>query len=198
MVEVNRPDRQARRLRGKSDPLDAESAARRLSAATQHVLPKDSATVVESIRVLRVARAGAVTARSAALNQLEDIDTASAGLAWRLGRPPAMTAEQIRQARAILTRPEETVSSVARLLGVTVYKYLPELSDTAAGSIPPPTRRRHSRGQRQATTRILACSRGSVRSRSIRSPAPTSPSPTAQACHRIQRAVSARCGYWFN
>ncbi|WP_431972641.1 helix-turn-helix domain-containing protein [Nocardia sp. bgisy134] len=42
-----------------------------------------------------------------------------------------MTAEQIRQARAILTRPEETVSSVARLLGVsrsTVYKYLPELT----------------------------------------------------------------------
>ncbi|MEU7769338.1 recombinase family protein [Nocardia sp. NPDC049190] len=37
----------------------------------------------------------------------------------RLGRPPAMTAEQIRQARAILTRPEETVSSVARLLGVS-------------------------------------------------------------------------------
>ncbi|WP_329414749.1 recombinase family protein [Nocardia vinacea] len=48
----------------------------------------------------------------------------------RLGRPPAMTAEQIRQARAILTRPEETVSSVARLLGVsrgTLYKYIPEL-----------------------------------------------------------------------
>ncbi|MFQ6329667.1 recombinase family protein [Nocardia sp. CWNU-33] len=48
----------------------------------------------------------------------------------RLGRPPAMTAEQIRQARAILTRPEETVSSVARLLGVsrgTLYKNIPEL-----------------------------------------------------------------------
>jgi DNA invertase Pin-like site-specific DNA recombinase len=51
-----------------------------------------------------------------------------------LGRPPAMTTEQIRQARAILTRPEETVSSVARLLGVsrsTIYKYLPELTTRA-------------------------------------------------------------------
>jgi DNA invertase Pin-like site-specific DNA recombinase len=50
----------------------------------------------------------------------------------RLGRPPAMTAEQIRQARAILTRPEETVSSVARLLGVsrsTIYNYLPQLTE---------------------------------------------------------------------
>ncbi|WP_372509777.1 helix-turn-helix domain-containing protein [Nocardia amikacinitolerans] len=41
-----------------------------------------------------------------------------------------MTAEQIRQARAVLSRPEESVSSVARLLGVsrsTIYKHLPEL-----------------------------------------------------------------------
>ncbi|WP_084497181.1 recombinase family protein [Nocardia amamiensis] len=48
----------------------------------------------------------------------------------RLGRPPAMNAEQIRQARAMLTQPEESVSSIARLLGVsrsTLYKYVPEL-----------------------------------------------------------------------
>jgi DNA invertase Pin-like site-specific DNA recombinase len=59
----------------------------------------------------------------------EGLDAARAR-GQRLGRPPAMTAEQIRQARAILTRPEETVSSVARLLGVsrsTIYKYVPEL-----------------------------------------------------------------------
>ncbi|MFE3028374.1 recombinase family protein [Nocardia tengchongensis] len=48
----------------------------------------------------------------------------------RLGRPPAMTEEQIRQARGLLTRPDETVSSIARLLGVsrsTIYKYIPEI-----------------------------------------------------------------------
>jgi transposase len=33
VVEVNRPDRQARRRRGKSDPLDAEAAARAVQAA---------------------------------------------------------------------------------------------------------------------------------------------------------------------
>ncbi|WP_243655147.1 recombinase family protein [Nocardia alba] len=64
----------------------------------------------------------------------------------RLGRSPAMTAEQIRQARATLTRPEETVSSVARLLGVsrsTIYKYLPEIGpihiDTAKSGFSPST-----------------------------------------------------------
>ncbi|MFF0637560.1 helix-turn-helix domain-containing protein [Nocardia sp. NPDC004151] len=49
----------------------------------------------------------------------------------RLGRPPAMNAEQIRQARAMLARPDESVSCIARLLGVsrsTLYKYVPELT----------------------------------------------------------------------
>ncbi|MDL4818663.1 recombinase family protein [Actinomadura opuntiae] len=47
----------------------------------------------------------------------------------RLGRPPALTPDQVHQARALLTRPEESVTSIARLLGVsrsTPYKYVPE------------------------------------------------------------------------
>ena len=58
----------------------------------------------------------------------------------RIGRPPSMTAEQVRHARALLERPDNTVSSIARLLGVsrsTIYKYLPELS---AGGRPRPVR----------------------------------------------------------
>jgi DNA invertase Pin-like site-specific DNA recombinase len=46
----------------------------------------------------------------------------------RLGRPPALTPEQLREVRALLLRPEHTISSVARTLGVsrsTIYKYLP-------------------------------------------------------------------------
>ena len=42
-----------------------------------------------------------------------------------------MTAEQIRLARDLLTRPDNTVSSIARLLGVsraTIYKCVPELT----------------------------------------------------------------------
>jgi DNA invertase Pin-like site-specific DNA recombinase len=51
----------------------------------------------------------------------------------RLGRPPAMTPEQISHARDLLTTPKNTVSSIARLLGVsrsTIYKYVPELTDS--------------------------------------------------------------------
>ncbi|WP_229324381.1 helix-turn-helix domain-containing protein [Streptomyces sp. UNOC14_S4] len=59
----------------------------------------------------------------------EGLDVARAHGA-RLGRPPAVTGEQIRHACDPLTRPENTVPSIARLLGVsrnTVYKYVPEL-----------------------------------------------------------------------
>jgi DNA invertase Pin-like site-specific DNA recombinase len=49
----------------------------------------------------------------------------------RLGRPPAMTEEQIRHARAMLADPEASITSIAKLLGVsrmTIYKYVPELA----------------------------------------------------------------------
>ncbi|WP_433227928.1 helix-turn-helix domain-containing protein [Actinomadura formosensis] len=62
----------------------------------------------------------------------------------RLGRPPAMTEEQIRNARDLLTRPEDTVSSIARLLGVsrsTIYKYVPELTTGSRRAVEVPTTR---------------------------------------------------------
>jgi DNA invertase Pin-like site-specific DNA recombinase len=49
----------------------------------------------------------------------------------RLGRPPAMTPEQVRHARALLAQPDATIASIAWLLGVsraTIYKYVPELT----------------------------------------------------------------------
>lgn len=49
----------------------------------------------------------------------------------RLGRPPALNAEQISHARQLLTQPENSVAAIARLLGVsrsTLYKHLPELT----------------------------------------------------------------------
>jgi transposase len=75
VIEVNRPDRRTRRQRGKSDPIDAEAAARAVRAGEATAIPKDRTGIVEAIRVLRVTRAGAVKARTAALNQLKDLIT---------------------------------------------------------------------------------------------------------------------------
>lgn len=70
VVEVDRPDRKTRRQSGKSDPIDAEAAARAVLAGTARAMPKDRAGLVESIRVLRSARAGALKAETAAINCL--------------------------------------------------------------------------------------------------------------------------------
>ncbi len=70
----------------------------------------------------------------------EGLDAARARGAC-LGRPSAMTAEQIRHARDLLTRPDNTVSSIARLLGVsraTIYKYVPEVTTGRATAALPP------------------------------------------------------------
>lgn len=70
VVEVDRPDRSARRRQGKNDDLDAICAARAVLAGRASGTPKTRTGAVEAIRALRVARAGAVKARTAALNQL--------------------------------------------------------------------------------------------------------------------------------
>src|SRR3954451_15011384 len=64
VLEVNQPHPHTRRRRGKSDPIDAELAARHMRAANRPVVAKDTNGIIEAIRQLRVARDGAVKARS--------------------------------------------------------------------------------------------------------------------------------------
>jgi transposase len=64
VIEVDRPDRSDRRRNGKSDPLDAESAARAVQSGRASGTPKTRDAQVEMIRVLRVARRGAMKART--------------------------------------------------------------------------------------------------------------------------------------
>jgi transposase len=64
MVEVDRPDRKARRFAGKSDPLDAESAARAALGQIRTGCPKQRDGRVEALRNLRVARRSAVEQRA--------------------------------------------------------------------------------------------------------------------------------------
>jgi hypothetical protein len=70
VVEVARPDRSIRRRHGKSDPIDAQAAARATLAGVATAIPKTREGQVEMIRLLRVARRGAMKARVAAAEQL--------------------------------------------------------------------------------------------------------------------------------
>lgn len=79
VLEVPRPQRQVRRRRGKSDPLDAEAAARAVLAGEALGTPKCQDGPVEAVRVLRVARQTALKARTQAANALRSlVDTAPA------------------------------------------------------------------------------------------------------------------------
>ena len=85
VIEVNRPDRQRRRRRGKSDTVDAEAAARAALSGDATGVPKSADGRVEAIRVLRLARRSAIKARTQASNQIRDlIVTAPDGLRSRL------------------------------------------------------------------------------------------------------------------
>lgn len=73
VVEVNRPNRAARRADGKSDQLDAEQAARAVLAMTATAVPKSKSGPVEAVRALRVTRSSAVKARTQAFLTLHGI-----------------------------------------------------------------------------------------------------------------------------
>ena len=70
VVEVNRPNRQLRRRRGKDDTTDAEAAARAALSGEATALPKTGDGPVEATRMLRVVRRSGVKARTQAANQI--------------------------------------------------------------------------------------------------------------------------------
>jgi transposase len=100
VLEVNRPDRQARRRRGKSDPVDAEAAARAVLAGQATAIPKAGDHLVEMVRCLRVARATAAKARTQTANALRALVVTA----------PAELREQLRDLPAA-----QLASTVARL-----------------------------------------------------------------------------------
>jgi transposase len=73
VVEVDRPNRQRRRRKGKSDPQDAISAARAALSGDACGEAKTRDGNVESMRVLRVARFSARKGRTQALNQMRSL-----------------------------------------------------------------------------------------------------------------------------
>lgn len=70
VAEVNKPNRQARHMQGKSDRLDAEQIARAVLSGEGVGTPKTKSGPIEVIRMLRVARASAIRARTQAFNNL--------------------------------------------------------------------------------------------------------------------------------
>jgi transposase len=148
VVEVNRPDRQARRRRGKSDPVDAEAAARAVLAGQATAIPKTGDSMVEMVRGLRVARATAMKARTQAANalrallvtapvelreQLRDLDPSKlAATAARL-RPGAIVTPTAATKLALRTVAERQLALTAEL--TTLDAELDRLTARAAPAL---------------------------------------------------------------
>ena len=73
VVEVNRPNRQLRRRRGKDDTTDAEAAARAALSGEATAVPTSGDGPVEWIRMLTLTRRSAVKARTQAANQIHSV-----------------------------------------------------------------------------------------------------------------------------
>lgn len=105
VTEVNRPEKTTRAMQGKSDPIDAYSAARQVLSGHANGWAKAKSGPVESMRVIKIARDSAVKDRTAAISQLRDlITTAPAVLREDLiGLPSAK-----RVTKALTYRPDPT------------------------------------------------------------------------------------------
>jgi transposase len=114
VVEVNRADRQSRRRAGKSDPLDAVSAARAALSGRASGASKGRDGTVEAIRTLMVARRSARRDRTATINQMRAlVATAPDSLRARFAKHS--TAHLVADAAAMRPRGGDTVDHATRV-----------------------------------------------------------------------------------
>jgi transposase len=100
VIEVNRSDRSTRRLRGKSDPIDAENAARSILSGISTAVPKNKNGVCEAIRMVSVVRRSAVKAKTQAMNQI---------------RALLVSAPQAIRERLLKTKPHECATGCSKI-----------------------------------------------------------------------------------
>jgi transposase len=73
VLEVTTTHRATTARRGKDDGIDAEMAARKVLSGEAKALAKDTTGIIESIRLLKVARESAIKSRTVALLQIRDV-----------------------------------------------------------------------------------------------------------------------------
>ena len=121
VVEVNRPDRAARRRHGKSDPVDADAAARTVQAGQATGVPKAADGTVEMVRALRATRQTALKARTQAINALKGLlVTAPTELREQLqglSTPKLVAAAAVLAPGALVTPTAATMLALGSLAG---------------------------------------------------------------------------------
>lgn len=118
VIEIDRPERRGERRRAKDDPSDAVRAARTALGRRRATHPRSDGAR-EALRVLMIARAGAVDARATARRQLKAlVVTAPEPLRARL---TGLRGEALLRAAASLGPPdgaEPGLAATCRVLGI--------------------------------------------------------------------------------
>jgi transposase len=133
VIEVDRPNRQLRRAKGKSDTIDAIEAARAVLSGRARGIAKTADGNVEAMRALLIAKRSGREARITCLNQIRHLSfTAPDQLREQFGRLPrtALAAH----AAALRPRPDTDVVIYAtklamRSLGRRVLALTDEVTD---------------------------------------------------------------------
>jgi transposase len=124
VIEVDRPDRKARRLEGKTDTVDAAAAARAVLSGRASSIPKSRNGAVEAIRAIEVVYHGAVKDRTRAINQFKSL----------LVSAPQPLRDKLRGLRftAQLTRAKRFGDTTGDLVEIETRRALKELARTIA------------------------------------------------------------------
>ena len=135
VIEVDRPDRKARRFEGKSDPPDAQAAARAVLSGRARSTPKSRDGLVEAIRSLEVVHHGAIKDRTRAINQFKSL-LVSAPERLRATLRPLAFAAQLARARRFCDGRGGVVEQEARAIaqGAGPAHRLPRRADRPARS----------------------------------------------------------------
>jgi transposase len=136
VLEVNRPNRAARRLKGKSDPLDAYQAAQSVWDGRTTSVPKAKDGPVECLRILRAGRASAMKARTAAVNQIKGLLVSAPDklrAKYRgLGTPAMITALQRARPSGHMADPEYVCLLTLKALATRCQSLAAEITDADA------------------------------------------------------------------
>jgi transposase len=125
VIEVGFPDKAARRRRGKSDVVDAESAARAVLSGDAQAIAKTTDGPVEMIRMFKLAKSSAVKARTQAINQLKAV-LVNADSVLRESMAGLGPQTLLRRCRALTTDgdPTDTITAAAHTLRVLASRIL--------------------------------------------------------------------------
>lgn len=121
VIEVGRPEKSTRYKDGKSDPIDAYSAAEQALARRATAKAKDTTGLVEALRMVKGPRDSAVKHRTCAYNQLRDLIT-TAPDTIRDQLLPLTTRQRLTKAAAMrpdparITEPEHAARYALRAL----------------------------------------------------------------------------------